>query len=258
MSLALTNKQSALQQRLRLHVWGSAVAGAASAALSAVLIAYAILDIEHRLWAQWLYTVVYALSAVVFATRAGVDFLPEAPVRWAIVTLCAVTAALSHLAPSIMLASLRVRVLALTAIGTGLGASLLVSTLVLVRLTLEARGLLPQNGAMADGLLNTRQLFILSICALVEGAYFGLAICLADARSEVGRWRLVALPHEAPAVVFPFVAALGGTCGMAVEQQRQHDDSEYVRGVELQLCGASGGVVDAAETEGLLAEDNRS
>lgn len=74
-------KQRAIGRRLRLHVVLSASAGAAASMLSAVLIAYAIIDIERRSWAQWFYFLVYGACAITFAADPGVDLLPNALVR---------------------------------------------------------------------------------------------------------------------------------------------------------------------------------
>jgi len=248
-------KQRAIERRLQLHVAGSALAGAAASTLSAVLIAYAIVDIERQKVAQRLYTVVFAFSAVVFSTNAGVELLPEKPARWAVVALSALTALLSHLAPMLPGLSRPLRVLALTAVGTGLGSSLLISALVLLRLALETRGVLPEHGPVAEGLVNPQQLLALGSCALAEGAYFGLAIGLLETGQRPAPLRMVALPHEAPSVVFPLAAVAGCACGAAVERLRQRQDKGYVRGVELQVVGAQGGVACDGEDLGLLDKD---
>lgn len=250
---AAAAKEHALGLRLRLHVLASAALGAAASSLSAVLIAYAILDIERQLWAQWLYTIVYATSACVFGSSAGAELLPDACVRRTVVCLCMMTATLSHRAAGLLSAPRALRVLGLAALGTGLGASLLLSTLVLLRLCLEMRGVLPAGGAMEEGPLNAKQLLLLSLCALLEGAYFGLAIGLLE---EGRALALVALPHEAPAVVFPLAAALGAACGAAVERLRQSEDSAYVRGLELRVLGGGGeGAVEGEEAALLGAAD---
>lgn len=238
-------KAHALSRQLRLHVLGSAAAGAAASIVSAVLIAYAIVDIERRLWSQWLYTVVYALSGCIFGGRAGAEFLPDPSVRRVVVGLCLLTAVLAHEAPVLSTLPRPLRVLGLAAIGTGLGASLLLSTLVIMRLALEVRGILPEGLSVEEGPLNTKQLLLLCLCALAEGAYFGLAIGLL----EEGRpLPYVALPHEAPTVVFTSAAALGAACGAGLERLRQSEDHAYVRGLELRVLG--GGDASAMEGEG--------
>mmetsp|Transcript_28033 Transcript_28033/g.80835 ORF Transcript_28033/g.80835 Transcript_28033/m.80835 type:complete len:258 (-) Transcript_28033:47-820(-) len=252
-----TGKQRAIERRLQLHVVGSAAAGAVASTVSAVLIAYAIVDIERQWIAQRLYTVVFAFSAVVFCTTAGAELLPEWPARWGIVGLSALTAVLSHLAPYLPGLSRPLRVLALTSVGTGLGCSLLISSLVLLRLALETRGVLPEHGPVAEGLVNPQQLLALSCCALAEGAYFGLAIGVLETQGgpRPAAFRMVALPHEAPAVVFPLAAAAGCACGAAIERLRQRQDKGYVRGVEMQVCGAQGGITSDGEDLGLLDKD---
>lgn len=241
-----TSKQQAIGRRLRLHVALSAFVGSAASTLSAVLIAYAIIDIERRRWAQWFYAAVYALSAAVFGSSAGAEFFPDDGVRHAVVALCAATALLSYEAPLLLTVHRNARVFGLALLGTGLGGSLLLSVLVLLRLWLELRGVLPAGGAMEDGFLNLRQLLALICCALLEAGYFGVAVGLLEARPAP--W--LAMPHEAPAVVFPLAAAVGAACGAAVEGLRQMGDAAYVRGVELRVLG--GGQATKGEQSALL------
>lgn len=238
-------KALALSRRLRYHILGSAVVGAAASILSAVLIAYAIVDIERRLWSQRLYTAVYALSSIVFGGRAGTEFLPDPSVRRIVVGLCLMVAVLSHEAPRLEGAPRPIRILGLAALGTGLGASLLLSTLVILRLVLEMREVLPEGLSVEEGPLNTKQLLLLCLCALIEGGYFGLAIGLLEGGHPLP---YVALPHEAPTVVFTSAAALGAAVGAALESLRQHEDKAYVRGLELRVLG--GGDAGAVEGEG--------
>lgn len=216
----------------------SAIAGSVASMLSAVLVAYAILDIEHRVWSQWLYTVVYAFSGVVFGSSAGAEFLPDPVVRHWVVFLCFLTSGLSYKAPYLVLTASRPwRIAGLTALGTGLGSSLLLSALVIMRVFLETGGLQSQvkeDLALESGMLNAQQLFVLSMVALIEGGYFGLAIGM----TEGGRsMRIIVLPHEAPHLVYPMAALVGAICGAAVERLRQHTDTAYVKGVELMVLG---------------------
>merc|ERR1712129_459763 len=115
----------------------------------------------------------------------------------------------------------------------------------------ELCGVLPPHGSMAEGLLNAQQLLVLGSCALLESAYFGLAVGYLDAeRGPSGPFRLVMLPRQAPSLVFPLAAVVGGACGMKVERLRQAHDETYVKGLEMQILGATHG--DEAEVATLI------
>lgn len=246
-----TAKQRALGRRLRLHTLGSAVVGALANVLVALLIAYAIIDIEYCLWAQWLYTVVYAASALMFGSAAGAAFLPEACVQRTVVLLCCSTAVLAHWAPLLLRASWEVRVSGLALLGTGLGASLLLSAVVMLQLSLELRGVLPKGSSVEEGMLNARQLALLGFCALIEGGYFGLAIGFLQ-RGQTSHF--IALPHQAPAAVFSFAFSLGAAAGTALEILRQRSDVAYIRGIELQIMGGTSTAAADSESSALLSE----
>mmetsp|Transcript_53873 Transcript_53873/g.98494 ORF Transcript_53873/g.98494 Transcript_53873/m.98494 type:complete len:264 (+) Transcript_53873:89-880(+) len=250
---AATAKQRAIDQRLRAHVVGSAMAGAVVSVTSAFLVAYAIIDIERQVWAQWLYTIVYGMTAAIFIFGMASPLVTDATARGLIIVLCSATSLVSYRAPELTTASRGVRVVAFTVAGTGLGASLLLSTLMLVRVALEVRGILPEGGPISEGTANPQQLMLLGLCALAEGAYFGCAIGFLEEKGPDGHlFRRVALPHEAPAAVLPAAAMLGALCGIRLEQLRQRDDLEYVRAVELQVLGGGAGDEAQGETRALL------
>lgn len=252
-ALSLTSNASlsrAVAKHLKLRVLLSGAAGAVTSVVAAFLVTCALLDIERFIWAQWLYTAAHGMAVVLLASPEGREVVPDFIVRIPLMLLCAATSVLSFSASRFTTASQQVRVVVFGIMGTGQSTSLVFSSMIFLRLSTDySRGEL-SRGELTKGLVTPQQLAAVSVCALVGGAYFGIALGFLEKDGH----RRLALPHEEPGVVLPVAALLGGLCGLCVEHSRQVSDPAYVHMVELSVFASECGAVCSDEMAPLKGE----